>query len=114
MVLQKEIKRLFICGVVIIIGLILFKFIPMGLYEQEIEFDASFHMAGFVFLLYLGWMFVKKEWRKYYLIFGGLILIGVGVQRINVSAHNVGGLVMGLLVSSVGIWLSRSRYFRKK
>lgn len=97
------------------IGLILFKYIPMYIYGKYILFDASSHIVWTSWGLYVLWFFVdqKKSWRVPYLILSAVILIIMGIQRIIVGEHNEIGVILGLIIVGIAIAIPRWKEFRK-
>jgi len=101
--------------IIMIIGLIIFKYIPMYIYGKDILFDASSHMVWTSFGLYVIWFFIdqKKSWRIPYFIFSGVVLIIMGIQRIIVRQHNELGVMLGLTIVAIAIIIPRWREFKK-
>ncbi|OGD67542.1 hypothetical protein A3F08_00735 [Candidatus Berkelbacteria bacterium RIFCSPHIGHO2_12_FULL_36_9] len=112
----RKIKQIAICGLVILIGLSLLKYLPMYIWGKNILFDASGHIATAVFILYILWFFIdqNEKWRLPYLIFSFLILAIIAMQRILDNAHNDLGLLLGLIIGLLGIIFSRWKYFKDK
>jgi len=54
----EQIKKILVAGIVIAIGLIIFKYLPMFIFGKNILFDASSHVAWTIFLLYIIWFFI--------------------------------------------------------
>lgn len=102
MVNKRIIKTFFIMT----LGVIFLKFIPMVLYGNDILFDASLHIVGFSFLLYLLYFQINKEYRYVYFGFCLIVLLIVGIHRIINYEHNQIGLILGLLISLVAIYFS--------
>ena len=52
-------------AILMVIGLIFFKYLPMYLSEGNILYDASYHVLFTILLLYILWFFIdqKKSWR---------------------------------------------------
>jgi hypothetical protein len=102
--------------IIICIGLILFKYIPMYLYGEEILYDASSHVIWTSWGLYVLWFFVdqKKSWRIPYFIFAGGILIIMSIQRIIANEHNEVGVIVGLAIAGIAIVAPRWKEFRKE
>ena len=111
-----KIKQLVICFAVMFVGAVFFKYIPMSLFGDEILYDASAHIISTVFILYVLWYFVDQnvKWRIPYFVFCSVVLAVVGFQRIFVNAHNSFGVLLGLVISLLGIVISRWDYFRGK
>ncbi|MEK6833814.1 MAG: hypothetical protein AABY32_07260 [Nanoarchaeota archaeon] len=101
--------------IIMAIGLILFKYIPMYIYGKDILFDASSHIVWTSWGLYVLWFFVdqKKSLRIPYFIFSAVVLIIMGIQRIIAGEHNEIGVMLGLIVAGVAIIIPRWKEFRK-
>jgi hypothetical protein len=101
--------------VIMVVGLILFKYIPMYIYGKDILFDASSHMAWTSWGLYVFWFFIdqKKSWRVPYFALSAVILMIMGVQRIVVGAHNEIGVMLGLAVVGIAIIIPRWKEFKE-
>ncbi|MFH1802938.1 MAG: phosphatase PAP2 family protein [archaeon] len=112
----EKIKSLAVAAIVMIVGLALFKFVPMSLFGRDILFDASMHLTTAIFVLYFFWYFIdqNKSWRLPYFIFSIAVIIVVSVQRIIANAHNDTGLLAGLIISFIAIVVSRWEYFKNK
>ncbi len=95
-------------GVIVLVGLVLFKYIPMQNYGNEILFDASAHVVIAIFILYLGWFFIPdiKKQKKLYFCLSLLILFLVSIQRIYVGEHNFIGVLKGIGIGVVGILIT--------
>jgi hypothetical protein len=106
--------RVLIASMIILIGLILFKYIPMWNYGSDILFDASAHIAITIFILYLGWFFVNKtqKSRIIYLEICFLVLVLIGIQRIEVMEHNFIGVVKGAVIGIIGILIANFEKIR--
>ena len=113
---REKVLSLVIAAVIMILGLLLFKFIPMSLFGRDILFDASMHLTFTIFALYVVWYFIdqNRNWRIPYFVFAVAVVIIVSVQRIFTNAHNDLGLLAGLIVSVVAIIVSRWKYFHNK
>ena|SRR3989344_1318666 len=114
--LYKKIISIFVCFFIMVIGLGLFKYLPMSIYGEDILFDASAHVVWTSFLLYVLWYFVDQsaKLRLPYFILSCAILIIVAVQRIVAGEHNEVGVLLGFAISIAAIVLSRWDYFRGK
>ena len=112
----NQIEKIIISGIVMGVGLILFKYIPMNIYGKDILFDASAHIVWMIFLLYIIWFFIdqNKTWRIPYLILSAGILIVVSIQRILTNNHNLYGLFLGFLIGIIGIGISQWRVIKNK
>jgi hypothetical protein len=112
----NQIKSIFKAGLIMFLGLILFKFIPMQIWGEYILFDASLHITMACFILYIIWFFVdqNKKWRTVFFIFCFLVLTIISFQRIQVNAHNDIGLLGGLILSIIAIGYSQYYKIRGK
>lgn len=106
---SKQIRQILIAGIVTIIGLGMFKLLPMSIFGAEIEFDASAHIATAIFVLYIIWFFIDQNttWRMPYFIFSAMVLMVISFQRIADNAHNDIGLLLGLLLGIAAIAASQ-------
>ena len=113
---KKKWRSVLISGIIISIGLLLLKYIPMKIFGGEILFDASMHVSVSIFILYFFWYFIdqNKNWRLPYLVFSFVVLAIISLQRILVNAHNDFGLLLGFLIGAFGIIISRKNYFWNK
>lgn len=113
---SQKLKSILIAAVVMFFGILIFKFIPMEFFGNDVKFDASLHLTIAIFLLYVGWYFFdyNKNWKLFYLLFSFAVVIIVSVQRIYVGAHNDIGLIIALIISFFAIVISRWKYFRKR
>jgi len=100
-------------AILMVIGLIFFKYLPMYLSEGNILYDASYHVLFTILLLYILWFFIdqKKSWRIPYFIFSGVLIIIVSLQRIIVQEHNEVGIILALLIGAVSIIIPRWKEF---
>ncbi|MCD4759401.1 hypothetical protein K8R33_00755 [archaeon] len=107
--MKKDLNKIFISGIIIFIGLVIFKFIPMIVFGNEILFDASAHIAISMFILYVIWLFIdhNKKWRIPYLIFSFFVLTVISVQRIINFKHNDLGILFGFFLGVIAILVSR-------
>ncbi len=110
---ERQIIWIFLTGVIMLTGLILFKYIPMSIYGQNILFDASAHVVWTMFILYFGWFFIDqdKNMRIFYFIISVGILVIISIQRIIAHEHNEVGILLGFLVGSLGILIPRWKEF---
>jgi len=115
-VTKNKIKVLTKTGLIMIIGLLLFKFIPMEIFGGDIKFDASAHITITMFFLYVLWFYVdqNKSWHTLFFSFALVIISIVAIQRILLNAHNDIGLLGGLILSSIAIISSQPKYFKNK
>jgi|SRR3989344_3336873 len=111
-----QVKEIIIAGIVIGVGLILLKYIPMYIYGEDILFDASAHIAWMIFFLYVIWFFIDqdKSWRIPFLILSAGILTVISIQRILTNNHNLYGLFLGFLIGIIGIGISQWRVIKNK
>src|SRR3989344_2356053 len=114
--LERKILSLAIAAVIMALGLLLFKFVPMSLFGRGILFDASMHLTIAIFILYVVWYFVdqNKNWRAPYFFLSLTVIVIISVQRVLVNAHNDVGLLVGFAISAIAIIISRWRYFQGK
>lgn len=90
-----------------IAGLIALKYLPMYVYGKTILFDASAHLTATFFLLYAAWNFIEsKNQRTAIFLVGIAVLALISYQRISVGAHNIFGLLLGMIISVTAIALS--------
>ena len=114
---EDKITALLACVVVMIIGLLLFKYMPQNYYGSNITFDASGHVTVAIFLLYIGWYFIDQNpasWRYIYLAFAAAVTAVVAVERFIAGAHDVVGVGLALIISLGGIMISRWTFFRDR
>lgn len=98
-----------------IVGLLLFKWIPMQIWGDNILFDASMHLTIAIFILYVIWFFIdqNKKWHLPFFVFSFLVLAIIAFQRIEDNAHNDIGLLAGLIISVSGILYSQFEKIEK-
>lgn len=113
---KSQLFKLGIAGLTISIGLILFKFIPMAIWGENIVFDASAHISIAIFVLYVLWFFIdqNESWRIIFFIFAFMVLTIISLHRLIVQAHNDIGLLAGLVIGLVAIGASESNYIKGK
>lgn len=106
--------------ILMIIGLILFKYIPMYINylrfgTSAILYDASSHIVWTSWGLYFLWFFVdqKKSWRIPYFIFSAVVLIVMAIQRIIAGEHNEIGVMLGFAVAAIAIIIPRWKELRR-
>ncbi len=111
-----HLKPILIAGAVTVVGLLLFKYLPMSIWGRDILFDASGHIASAIFVLYVLWFFIdqNKQWRTPFFIFAAMVLIVISLQRIIDNAHNDIGLLLGLGLGVAGIAISQWKTVRKR
>ena len=114
--INKNIKKIIISGIIIVIGLTIFKLIPMEIWGMKILFDASAHIAIAIFLLYITWFFIdqNKSWRIPYFIFCFLVLAIISMQRIITQNHNDLGLLEGLIIGIIAIGIAEWKSLKNK
>ncbi|MEX0930314.1 MAG: phosphatase PAP2 family protein [Candidatus Paceibacterota bacterium] len=98
-----------------VLGIGLFKYTPIALWGNGIQFDASLHVTTTIFFLYVIWYFIdqNKRWRvPFFIVSTGLVVV-ISVQRLFAEAHNEVGILLAFALSAVAITLSRPAYFRK-
>ena len=113
---RNKLTKILIVAIIIAIGLILLKYIPMNLWGKDILFDASMHLSLAIFILYALWFFIDqdKNLRIYYFILSAVILIVISFQRIITNNHNDTGLLLGLIIGFVAIMIAEWRFFKDK
>jgi len=114
----KKIKQLFFTGILIIIGQILFKYLPIKIFGENILFDSSNHVAGTVFILYIIYSFYSfteknKKWKIFYFILSVIVIIIVAIQRIIAKEHNLFGVTLGFIIAGLAIAIPRWREIKK-
>jgi hypothetical protein len=112
---KRQIKWIIVTTFIMIIGLILFKYLPMQIWGKDIQFDASSHIIWTSWGLYVLWFFIdqKKSWRVPYFIFSAIILIIMGMQRIIAKQHNEVGVMLGLAIAFFAIMIPRWKEFKE-
>ena len=112
---KKQLLWLLWTAIIMAIGLIIFKYIPIYIYGKDILYDASSHIVWTSFGLYVIWFFIdqKKSWRIPYFIFAGAVLIIMGIQRIISKNHNELGVMLGLAIAVLAIIIPRWKEFKK-
>jgi ABC-type iron transport system FetAB permease component len=106
--MKIQFKHLIYTAILMTIGTLVFKSLPMYLYGEDILFDASRHIIVLSFGLYfLYYLFIqnKESWKLNYVIFSSMILGVIAVQRILAVAHNEYGVLMGFAVAGFSIFL---------
>jgi len=118
MILTKKQKFISIIktGIIMFLGLLLFKFLPQQIFGKEILFDASFHLTIAILILYTLWYFIDQnaKWRMPYIIFSIIVITLVSMQRMLSNEHNDIGLLIALLISFISIIIPRWDYFKGK
>ena len=103
----KQIESIIICLALMSISIILFKFLPMEKFGNNILFDASLHVTITIFVLYFIWIFIgHKKLGKYFLSFSIVVVLFMSIYRIVVKKHDIIGVSLGVLISLLSIYLS--------
>ncbi len=112
----KKIKQLFFTALIMAVGLLFFKYLPMYIYGKDILFDASSHIVWTSFILYLIYLFIEKnkKLRIPYFIFSAIVLIIISIQRIVTKQHNEIGIMLGLIIAVIAIVIPRWKEIRRK
>jgi len=106
--MTHRIRQIIYTAILMIIGSILFKTIPMDIFGEDILFDASRHIMIACFVLYVLFLFIKdKSWRIPYFILAFAVLLIISIQRIISNAHNDIGLLLGFVISLIAIIIPR-------
>ncbi len=113
---EAQVSKLILATITTLLGLFILKILPMQEFGQDILFDASAHIAFAVLILYALYFFIdqNKSWRLPYLFFSFMVLTIISLQRIIDNAHNDVGLVLGLLVGILAIFVSNFKEFKKR
>jgi membrane-associated phospholipid phosphatase len=111
-----QIKKILITAILMLFGLIIFKFYPMFLYDENILFDTSMHIIIASLILYIIYFFIdqNKSWRIPYLIFCFVIITIISIQRIISNAHNDIGILLGILISIISIVIPNWKEIKNK
>jgi len=98
------------------LGVLFLKIVPMGIYGNDILFDASAHIIVASFILYFLYFFIDqtKQFRTPYFIISGVVLVIISQQRLLVNAHNDIGLLLGFLVAVISIVVSHWDQINRK
>lgn len=112
---KNRIKKIIYTWLIMAIGLVLFKYIPMYINylkfgTSDILYDASSHIVWTCFGLYFIWLFFiekNKSLRTPYVILSLVVVFLMGIQRLYAHQHNTFGLMMGLLVAIGGMLVPR-------
>ncbi len=111
---KYRLKELILTGIIMALGLLLLKFLPMKIFREDILFDASMHITIACFILYGLYLFIKDVYLKFgYFVFALAVLIIISFQRIIINAHNDTGLIIGLVLSLVSILIPRWKEVKK-
>ena len=102
---KNHIKKILTAAILIIIGQIIFKYLPMKVFGKDILFDSSNHIAGTILALYAIWFFIdqNKSWRIPYFIFSSAVVVIMAIQRIISKNHNEVGVTLGLIICMFGV-----------
>lgn len=105
----KKIISIFICFFIMVIGLGLFKYLPMQVYGENILFDASAHVVWTSFLLYTFWLVVEKhnKLRIPFFVVAWVVLVAISMERLIIGAHNLIGVALGFGISFIAVAISR-------
>lgn len=111
--IKKQLVWIAKTTLLMILGLIIFKYLPMYLFDKSILYDASSHVLFIILALYILWFFIdqKKSWRVPYFIFAGALIIIVSIQRIIAQKHNEVGIILALIIGAVSILIPRWKEF---
>ena len=114
--MKEELRKVIVSGIVIILGLILLKFLPMFIFGSDILYDASAHLSVAIFILYALWFFIdqNKSWRIPFFIFAIMVLTIISVHRIVSDNHNDIGLLLGLILGVISIFVAEWRKVKNK
>lgn len=116
MTTRAKVHSILVAGLIMSIGIIVLKYIPMILWGSDIRFDASLHITTAMFGLFVLWYFIDQntKWRMPFILFSLVVIFIVAIQRILVDAHNDVGLLLGFGLSCAAIVIARWEYFRGK
>lgn len=105
---DNHVRNILVAGFFMALGALLFKYLPMKIWGDDILFDASMHIISTSFILYILWFFIdqNKDWHTPYFIFGALILFVISSQRLLIDAHSDVGLGIGILISVISIGIA--------
>ena len=114
--MNKKVKNFVYTFIIMAVGLILLKYIPMKAYGDTILFDAFMHITVASAILYLLYLIIEKAkpWRIPFFILSATVVFVISVQRIISNAHDDVGLLLGLLLSLAAILIPRWKEVRKK
>lgn len=113
---KKQIIWIIQTALIMTVGLILLKLIPMRIFGQEILFDASMHLTTLIFALYILYFFIdqNKNWRIPFFIIATGLLVVLSIQRIVAEKHDEIGLLLGLIISAIAIAIPRCKEIKNK
>jgi hypothetical protein len=102
---RHPVKNILLTGILMALGLIILKYIPMYIWGKNILFDASAHLTITIFILYIGYFFLSRRTNLHpvYFLFCLSAITIVSLQRIISNAHNDIGLLLGLILSTASI-----------
>ena len=111
-----QIKKILIDGFCMAVGIFFLKFIPMQVWGRQILFDASAHITIASFILYSLWFFIDQNtsWRVPFFLLSLLVLTVISFQRIEANAHNDTGLLLGLVISLLSIYIAERKSLNGK
>ncbi len=114
--IKKQIIWLTLTALIMAIGLVLLKYLPMQIFGKNILFDASAHIVITSFILYTIYYFIdqNKNWTTPYFIFSAIILTTISIQRILKDKHNDIGIMLGFLIVIIAIAIPRFKQIKKK
>ncbi len=101
-----RLKHIIYTFLLMVIGILIFKTLPMYLYGKDILFDASRHVIATSFGLYfLYYLFLqnREELKIPFFIFSSMILGVIAIQRIIAGEHNEYGILLGFFVAGISI-----------
>jgi len=107
----SQVKRIGVAALLMVLGIGIFKYVPMYMWGTDILFDASAHLTGGFFVLYIAWFFIdqNKQFHFPFFLLSVVVLFIIAVQRILVSAHNDVGLLLALIISLVSIGIAERK-----
>ena len=110
--ITKKVESLGYTILIMILGLVVFKCLPMLIWGKYILWDASTHIVLLSLILYVIYLIFEhnKYMRFIYVLFAIVALVFVGVQRYASMQHNLIGIVLGLLIAFFAIYIPRRRY----
>ncbi|MGY4884848.1 MAG: hypothetical protein ACP5NZ_04695 [Nanobdellota archaeon] len=112
---KKQLIWIFWTTIIVVVGLIIFKYLPMYLYGEDILYDLSSHVIWTIWGLYIVWFFIdqKKSWRIPYFILAGAVVIIMSIQRIIARQHNEIGVILAIVVGGLAIVVPRWKELTK-
>ena len=113
---KKQVRYLIYTAIIMAMGLLLLKYLPMQIWGDNIKFDASSHIVWACFVLYFIYFFIdqNKQWRIPYFVFAAAILAIIAIQRIVTGAHNEVGIILGIAISLIAIIVPRQKEVKNK